>query len=120
MASVKNSPENSLFGTFDAVEAISAIPEFSTKGLNFGSYDIGIFVVTPSGGANPTIEIVAWDPLGEQWISANPKAEFAGLGADIPFTFAVPAYGRILYPRVAVLAAGSVSISACGYAPGSF
>lgn len=92
----------------------------ATAGLNFSGYDVALFDIVPSGGANPTIEVMVWSPSAEAWVSTNPASTFVGLGVDIPHQIAFNAYGRILYPRVSVIGAGSVSISAAGRIHGAF
>lgn len=92
----------------------------ATAGLNFSGYDVALFSVVPSGGANPTIEVMVWDPVSVKWIATNPASTYAGAGADTPYQIAFNAYGRKLYPRVHTIAAGSVSISQAGRINGAF
>ena len=91
----------------------------ASAGLNFAGFDTAMFNIIPAGTGNPTIEIMVWSPAANKFVSANPVSTFAGVGADIPYHFTVPALGRVLYPRVSVLASGSVTIEAAGYRAGS-
>lgn len=101
-----------------SVESLTGQP--AKAGLNFSGYDVALFSVVPEGGANPTIEIMVWDPVSETWVSTNPVSTFAGIGANTAYQIAFNAYGRILYPRVHTIAAGTVSISQAGRIHGAF
>jgi hypothetical protein len=103
-----------------AVEAVGSLPDSLNSGLNFSGYDTAMFMIYPSGGALPTIEIMVWDPLGTAWISASPPATFTAAVANVPFTVTVPAHGRGLYVRVSVLGAGEVSIASAGHTTGGW
>lgn len=113
-----NAPKYEKFKSFSAVLAVVDMPESPNAGLNFSGYDVGMFQVIPSGAANVTVEIMEWSEGAGTFISASPISTFAGLGAGIPFAFTIPANGRILYPRVAVMAAGTCDIWAAGHRVG--
>jgi hypothetical protein len=118
---VPKSPDSQLWRSgIDAVEAVGSLPETINSGLNFSGYDVGMFYVYPTGGAQPTIEIMVWNSETSKWISTVPAATFTGPAVDTEFTFTVPAYGRGLYARVSAIGAGSVSISAAGHTSGSW
>lgn len=103
------------------IAAVQSLAGKSAKvGLNFSGYDVALFSVVPSVTANPTIEIMVWDPVSETWVSTNPISTFAGIGAGLAYQIAFNAYGRIIYPRVHTLAAGTVSISQAGRIHGTF
>ena len=109
MLSVKDSPKYSTHR--EAVTAVDASP--STKqaeGINYQGYDYALFQVIPTGGANPSIELMEWSDEANSFISANPKFELTGLGIDTPYSFTSLALGRILWVRVSALLAGSVNI----------
>lgn len=118
---VQESPKSGMWREdISAVESVGSLPDSLNAGLNFKGYDVAMFTVYPSGGAEPTVEVMAWDSVTESWVSTSPKAEFAANATDESFAFTVPAYGRGLYVRVSVLAAGSCSISASGFSQGSW
>lgn len=116
---VHDAPDFKPFSTgLTAAETLTGKP--AKAGLNFSGYDVALFSVVPSGGANPTIEIMVWDPTAEAWVSTNPVSTYAGIGADTPYQISFNAYGRVLYPRVHTIAAGEVSISQAGRIHGGF
>lgn len=91
-----------------------SVPTEKSAGLNFAGYDIAMFQVIPSGGANPNIEVLSWSPTAGTFISANPVAVKAGAGVDVPYEFTVSAYGRTFWVMVTGGAIGSVQIDAAG------
>jgi len=100
----------------EAVAAADTLPEIrETAGLNCGHYEFANINVIPSGGANPTVAVLYWSDKAGKFIQENPALTKAGVGADTPFAFTVPTYGRRIFVAVTVLAAGQVDIEASGY-----
>lgn len=98
------------------VDAVDVSPVTNKRfGLACSGYDIAMFQIIPSGGADPTIEILSWCEAAGRFISVNPVATSVGLGADEPFEVTVSPYGRVLYVSVTALAAGSVDIYSSAY-----
>jgi hypothetical protein len=120
---VHNTPKFTLWrDNITAVETIGALSGSLNGGLNFSGFDRAAFMVYPSGGAQPTIDVVVWDPLTQSWVAPLPASDytFTAPAPDTPFTFTVPAYGRGLYAFVSALAGGSVDIAAAGHATGTW
>lgn len=84
-------------------------------GESFAGYDLGIVQIIPSGGANPTVELMVWSEAAGKFISANPAASKTGLGADTPYEFTFTAAGRKFWVMVTALAAGSVDVYVAGH-----
>lgn len=99
----------------DAIDAVDASnPTNENVGVNFAGYDIAMFNIIPSGGANPSVEILVWSPTAGKYISASPAITHAGAGADTSYSITEFAYGRNLFVKITALAAGSVHIEAKG------
>jgi hypothetical protein len=114
--SVKNSPKYTLVRTVTAAD--SAPSDNDRDAVSFDGFDIGLFQIVPSGGANPSVELMAWCDAAGAFISANTKAEYTGMGANVPYEFTVSAAGRKFWVNVTALAAGTVQIYAAGHRTG--
>lgn len=113
MSSVHIAPKYTILR--DAVNAVDiSNPTSLTAGLNFAGYDKALFQVIPSGGANPSIEVLSWSEDAGVFISENPLFTASGLGVNIPYGFTMSAYGRVLWVKITTLAAGLVNVLAAG------
>lgn len=120
---VHKTPDFTLWrGGIVSAETIGTLPTSLNAGLNFSGFDRAAFMVYPTGGAQPTIQIAVWDPLSQTWVAQLPAADFTftGPAVDTAFTFTVPAYGRGLFAFVSALAAGSVDIASAGHTTGTW
>ena len=100
------------------VDADDVGPIINQKlGLNFTGHEFAHFTVIPSGGANPVVEIHAWDPVSGQFHQIiGAEYQPAAQGANISFQFTVRAAGRILFASiVGGTGAGSTDINASGW-----
>ena len=99
----------------EGISALDASNETNKKaGVNFAGQDQAFFQVIPSGGANPTVEVLVWSEAAGEFIQANAPATFTGLGADRAYEFTVSALGRILWVKVTGGTTGNVDIYASG------
>lgn len=78
--------------------------------MNLAGYETAIVQVVPTGGANPSIEVLFWSEAAESFVSEVPALAVAGQGADKPYEVRVPALGRKMLVKVTAIAAGSVDI----------
>lgn len=62
--------------------------------VNFDGFEDGIVQVVPSASANPTIEVTYLSEEADQFVSANPKDEFSGLGVGWGYQAKFKALGR--------------------------
>ena len=119
MASVHTSPKYTKFRVVTVDDTSASIPNKANGGLAFAGYDIGNVQVIPTGGANPSIEILSWCPKLETYISVYPKAEFPGQGADTPFEITFSPYNRTVWIFVTGTGTGQVELQVCGDRLGS-
>lgn len=81
-------------------------------GINCANYKEVMFNVIPSGGANPNITMYVWSESADQFILLNPTVTFTGAGVNTPYSIVFDCRGRVVFPAVTTLAAGSVDIEA--------
>jgi hypothetical protein len=93
--------------------ALAAVPK--TSGMNFRDRDVALVQVVPSGGANPTVQVMYWSEAAGQFVNEHTPIVKTGVGANTPYEFEVAARGRILYVGVTAIAAGVVDVHMAGY-----
>lgn len=86
------------------------------NGCNAGGYSDVHVQVVPSGGANPTVEVLWWSDPASVFVKEQVALTKAGIGADKPFEFTIQPKGRIFLVAVTVIAAGSVDVFVSGFA----
>lgn len=84
-------------------------------GCNTENYTHTHIQVVPSGGANPTAEVLWWSEEAGQFVSEHTAISKAGTGADTPFEFTVASQGRILFVKLTSISAGSVEVMVAGF-----
>jgi hypothetical protein len=84
-------------------------------GCNTSGFTHAHVQVVPSGGANPTAEILWWSEEAGQFVSEHVAISKAGVGADTPFEFTVDCQGRILFVKLTSISAGSVEVMIAGF-----
>lgn len=80
------------------------------RGANIGGYKTALLHVVPSGGANPTVQVLYWSEAASAFVRGHTATAFAGVGADTPFVAPVDVHGQTIFVAVTTLAAGSVDI----------
>lgn len=112
--SLKRAPEYKAHRlAIDAVD--SPNPTDSIYGIQCREFDRLHVQVHPSGGANPSVEVVFWSDALQTFISAHTSLTFAGKGADTPYEFSVDVEGRIAFVRVAAIVAGACDVYVAGW-----
>lgn len=71
--------------------------------------------VIPSGGANPTVEVLWWSDAASKFIKEQVALTKAGIGADTPYEFTVSAKGRKMLVAVTTIAAGQCDVYVAGF-----
>lgn len=112
-ASTTLAPQNKMYRA--AVAAVDTVFDDQKMGLNCGERSTLHVNVIPSGGANPTVEVLFWSDAAGRFIKAHTALTRAGIGADTPFAFSVDPQGRIVFIAVTVLAGGAVAIETSSY-----
>jgi hypothetical protein len=84
------------------------------RGMNMLGFITANIQVIPSGGANPTVQVLWWSEEAQRFVQEHTPISRAGVGADTPFEFSVNAANRRLFVAVTTLAAGAVKIMVSG------
>lgn len=92
----------------------AAAPTEKKQGINAARYKKAHVQVVPSGGANPTVEVLFWSDVAGKFIKGHTALTRAGIGADTPFEFTFDVEGRIFFVMVTALAAGAVTVAVAG------
>lgn len=113
MSKISSAPE---FNTHrSAVTAADSAVEDPKRGVNCRGFDKMHVQVTPTGGANPSVEVLFWHDGAVKFISEYTPVTKTGKGADTPYSFTVDVQGRRAFVAVTAIAAGSVDISVAGW-----
>lgn len=108
MQSPKRAPDTQLYRFVTALDAAFTDPSL---GVNGGDYKWLNFTVVPVNVAkrplkddfsavglaattNPSVRVRFWNPYLKLWVKQNPDLSFTGLGAGLPYEFAVQSNGR--------------------------
>lgn len=83
-------------------------------GISMRGYEKAHISVAPTGGANPSIEVLVWSPGLERFVALNPSSTFAGTGPNTGYDASFQINGRLMFVRVTALTAGSVDIHVSG------
>lgn len=95
--------------------ADAAIIEDRTVGCNTEGYTHAHIQVIPTGGGNPTVEVLWWSEAAGRFIEDHVLVSKAGKGANVPFEFTVDCQNRIMFVRFDVLAAGTCEVMVSGF-----
>lgn len=98
-----------------AVDGLVATLTNPALGIACPGYEQAHVQVVPSGGANPSVEVLVWSDAAGHFI--NPVGtEFvqAGTGVNTSYEFTVPVRSRLFFVRVTAIAAGSCSVFVAG------
>ncbi|PNX52105.1 MAG: hypothetical protein BV456_00740 [Thermoplasmata archaeon M8B2D] len=83
-------------------------------GVNTSYYKKANIQVVPSGGANPTVNVMWWCESASKFINEHVAIEKAGIGANTPFEFTVDCLRRTMFVAVSAISTGSVDILVSG------
>jgi hypothetical protein len=83
-------------------------------GINMRGYEYAHIQVVPTGGANPSVEVLVWSPGADRFIAIVTPVTQAGVGVDTPYEFTFSALGRHILVRVTSLAAGTCDVYVSG------
>lgn len=112
-----SSPE--LAPKYNFIRSVTAVdvPANLTRkhGVNAGMYRFAHVQVIPSGGGNPTVEIMWWSEAAAKFVKEHVALVKAGIGVNTPFEFSIEPRGRIFAVVVTVLAAGQADIYVSGF-----
>jgi hypothetical protein len=98
MQNTTQAPDSKLYRT---VAANDAGPFTDKKqGLNCGQYNRLSVEVAPSGGDNPTVEVLVWSEAAGAFVKTNPAFTKTGLGVNTPYVFTFDCDGRIVFIAV--------------------
>jgi hypothetical protein len=86
------------------------LPAEDVYAHNLAGYDLAHVQVIPTGGANPSIEVMFWSEAASMFVSAAPKLTTAGQGVDTPYEVTVPVAGRRMLVSITAIGAGSCDI----------
>lgn len=95
--------------------ADAAIIEDRKVGINMTEYTHAHIQVIPSGGANPTVEVLWWSEVAERFIEDHTLVSKGAKGVNVPFEFTVESLGRIMFVRFDVIAAGTCEVMVSGF-----
>jgi hypothetical protein len=109
--SIKRSPNYALYR--DGVDATDSDFTDVDLGINTSYFKTALVQVVPSGGADPTVEVMWWSEEAESFVKEHVALTKAGIGANTPFEFSVSCYSRIMFVAVTITA-GSVKILVAG------
>jgi len=84
-------------------------------GINMTEYTHAHIQVIPSGGANPTVEILWWSEAAGRFIEDHTLNSKGAKGINVPFELTVDCRGRIMFVRFDALAAGSCEVMVSGF-----
>lgn len=99
----------------EAIEAPDSTLPDDVHALNLAGYELAHVQVIPSGGADPSIEVMFWSDGAGTFISAAPKLATAGQGVDTPYEVTVSVAGRRMFVAITDIAAGSCDIHVAGF-----
>lgn len=101
-----------------ATDDVDAGPfESQGEGINCAGHKHLLVNVVPSESADPDVEVLFWSPAASAFISNNPPLAYGGMGAGVPYSFSVQAYGRLAFVAVTagVVADDSVIIETSSF-----
>lgn len=114
MKQLKMAPNYTEYRT--GIAAADTLATFAeANGCNASGYDAVHVQVVPSGGANPTVQVVWWSEAAGKFVQEHVALTKAGVGADLPFEFTVSPKGRKLAVIVSTIAAGACDIHLAGF-----
>lgn len=102
----------------EGVTAPDAAPSLLTdqkQGINSAAYLSALVQVIPTGGANPSVQILTWSDAAGKFIVQNPDLVRTGAGADVPYEFQFECRSRRFFVRVTAIAAGSCDVYVAGH-----
>ena len=73
---------------------------------NSAGYRFANIQIVPSGGDNPTVQVLWWSEDGTKFIQEHTPISKAGLGANTSYEFTIECLGRLFF--VAVTSGGGV------------
>lgn len=97
-----------------AVDGLPATLTTKRLGMACEGYLAALIQVIPSGGANPTVEVLTWSDEAGHFVPQVAAAVVAGPGANLPFEFEFFCRSRYFFVRFTVLAGGSCEVVATG------
>ncbi len=100
-----------------AVAAVDSVFTDSRRAANCKGFEQLRIQVVPSGGADPTVEVMFWSDGAGRFISAHTALTYAGKGADTPYEIVVPVYGQKVFVAFTTLAAGAADVWVAGFRP---
>jgi len=95
--------------------ADAAIMTDRKVGCNCEGYTHAHIQVIPTGGANPTVEVLWWSEAASKFVEDHVLISKAGKGANVPFEFTVDCRGRIMFVRFDLLTAGTCEVMVSGF-----
>jgi len=114
--SIQHAPDYSAHR--EAVAGADGLPATLTNktvGMNCHGYLSSLVQIVPSGGSNPTVELLTWSDAAGHFIPQVPAAIFAAPGADLPFEITVECRSRIIFVRFTINAAGVADAYIAGH-----
>lgn len=112
MADTKGSPQlapgYALYREADASDPTTITDR--SKGINMGDHRFANIQIVPSGGANPTVEVLWWSEEAGQFISEHTALSFPPKGVNTPWETSVECRGRIMLVKLTTLSAGLVKV----------
>jgi hypothetical protein len=98
-----------------AITATDTLPVTNREiGINMKGYLRAHVQVVPSGGANPTVQVLWWSASASKFVQEHTPITRAGVGADTPYEFTVDCRGRMMLVAITTLAAGTVDVNVSG------
>ena len=99
-----------------AVTSADSLPETERgHGINMASHTTAHIQVVPSGGADPSVEVLWWSEVAQEFVQEHISIERVGVGVDRPYEFDVDSRGRIMFVAITTIAAGAVDVHVSGY-----
>lgn len=84
-------------------------------GINMTEYTHAHIQVIPTGGANPTVEVLWWSEAANRFIEEHTNISKAGGGVNAPYEFTVDCRGRIMFVRFDLLTGGTCEVMVSGF-----
>jgi hypothetical protein len=101
----------------DGITTVDSSFDNYDRGINTSYHNKANIQVIPSGGANPTVEVMWWSETADSFISEHTALEKAGIGVNTPFEFSVDCLRRTMFVAITALTAGTVDILVSGADP---
>lgn len=93
------------------ITVLDVTPQEDDRGaMNLAGYETAIVQVVPTGGAEPTVEVLFWSEAADTYVSEVPALTAIAPAADTAFEFRVPVCGRRMFVSVTGGAVGSIDI----------